>query len=209
MKICDFLLDNCLVPMVTKPVSVEYSTDNAEYSQLNISYSLKELGKSLRPSYKQVFMHIKLLLDCLSNINVNVSADQHVFTIIGSYIKERLLKLIVNECLMYAVPETMDDYQESTLVDDVMRFEQMLADVFFIDPEKDRELSDFTQKFDTYFRQRFSKKVLESAREIMQKDLQDMATIAEGNTAEEVAKNPFLFPQCMISRSTLVCVWYY
>lgn len=73
-----------------------------------------------------------------------------------------------------------------------------------IDPETDRALSEFTQKFNTYFRQRFSKKVLESAREMMQKDLQDMATIAEGNTAEEVAKNPFLFPQCMISKSTLV-----
>ncbi|KAM7350956.1 zeste-white 10 kinetochore protein [Cochliomyia hominivorax] len=202
-KICDFLLDNCLVPIITKPVSVEYTTDNPEYSQLNISYSLKELGKSLRPSYKHVFMHIKSLLDCLSNINVNVSAEQHVFTIIGSHIKERLLKLIVNECLMYAVPETMDDYQESTLVEDILRFEQTMADAFLIDPESDRDLSDFTHKFDTYFRQRFSKKVLESAREIMQKDLQDMATIAEGNTAEEVAKNPFLFPQCMISRSTL------
>ncbi|XP_037828531.1 centromere/kinetochore protein zw10 [Lucilia sericata] len=206
MKICDFLLDNCFVPMVTKPVSVEYSTDNAEYYQLNISYSLKELGRSLRPSYKQVFMHIKSLLDCLSNINVNLSGNQHVFTIIGSHIKERLLKLIVNECLIHAVPETMDDYQESTLVDDVLRFEQTLADSFFIDPETDCALSEFTQKFDTYFRQRFNRKVLESAREIMQKDLQDMATIAEGNSAEEVAKNPFLFPQCMISKSTLELV---
>lgn len=190
--------------MVTRPVSVEYSTDNAEYLQLNISYSLKELGKSLRPSYKQVFMHIKLLLDCLANINVNVSGHQHVFTIIGGLIKERLLKLIVSECLMYAVPETMDDYQESTLVDDVSRFEQTLADAFFIDPETDRALSEFTHNLDTLFRQRFSEKVLESAREIMHKNLQDMVIIAEGNTAEEVAKNPFLFPQCMISKSTLV-----
>lgn len=190
--------------MITKPVSVEYLTENENYSQLNISYSLKELGKSLRPSYNQVFKHVKLLLDCLNNINVNVSSDQHVFTIIGSHIKENLLKLIVNECLMNAVPETMDEYQESTLVDDVLRFEQTLGDCFLIDPEKDRALSEFTIKFDTLFRQRFSKKVLESAREVMQKDLQDMVTIAEGNTAEEVAKNPFLFPQCTISKSTLV-----
>lgn len=204
MKICDFLLDNCLVPMITKPVSVEYSTDNPEYVQLNISYSLKELSKSLRPSYKQVFAHIKSLLDCLANINVNVSSDQHVFTIIGSHIKKRLLKLIVDECLMHAVPETMNEYHASTLVDDVLRFEQVLADTFFIDPDTDRALSEFTLKFDTLFRNGLSKKVFENARKIMQKDLQDMVTVAKGNSPEEVAKNPFLFPQCMISKSTMV-----
>uniref|UniRef100_A0A1A9ZSF9 Centromere/kinetochore protein zw10 n=1 Tax=Glossina pallidipes TaxID=7398 RepID=A0A1A9ZSF9_GLOPL len=203
LKICDFLFENCLMPMVVKPVSVELLNDNEEYSQLNISYSLKQLTKGLKPSYKEVFANINLLLDCLANINVNVYGEQHVFTIIGSQIKDRLLKLIVDECLMDSVPATMDEYHESTLVQDVLRFEQTLVDNFFVHPEIDCTLTNFTKKFEQLFRNRFNKKVLETAREIMHKDLQDMTIVGENNTAEEVAKNPFLFPQCMISKSTL------
>lgn len=193
-----------MVPIVTKPVSVEYLSNNAEFSQLIISYSIKDLGKNLRPSYKHVFAHVKTVLDCFSDINVNVLADKHVFTIIGNHIKERLLKIIVNECLMYAVPETMDEYQKSTLVADTLSFEQTLADFYFIDPAIDNDLSEFVKKYDAYFKQRFSQKVLESVREIMYKDIQDMTTIAEGNSTEDVIRNQFLFPQCKISRSTLV-----
>ncbi|KAL9898168.1 zeste-white 10 kinetochore protein isoform 1-T1 [Glossina fuscipes fuscipes] len=203
LKICDFLLENCLMPMVVKPVSVELLNDNEEYTQLNISYSLKELLKSLKPSYKEVFANIQMLLDCLTNINVNVFAEQHVFTIIGGQIKDRLLKLIVDECLMDSIPATMDEYHKSTLVQDVLRFEQTLVDNFFIHAEMDCTLTNFTKKFEQLFRNRFNKKVLETAREIMHKDLQDMTVVAEGITAEDVVKNPFLFPQCMISKCTL------
>uniref|UniRef100_A0A1B0BZH8 Centromere/kinetochore protein zw10 middle domain-containing protein n=1 Tax=Glossina palpalis gambiensis TaxID=67801 RepID=A0A1B0BZH8_9MUSC len=115
LKIWDFLLENCLMPMVVK-VSVELLNDNEEYSQLNISYFLK-----------------RLLLDCLTNINVNVLAEL-VFSIIGGQIKDRLLKLIVDKCLMDSVPATMDEYHKSTLVRDVLRFEQTLVDNFFIHP---------------------------------------------------------------------------
>lgn len=205
MKLCDFLLDNCLVPMVTKPVSVEYITESEEYIQLNISYSQKNINKSLRPSYKQVFTHVKSLFDCLSNINVSVSAHQRVFGIIGSHIKEKFLRILVQDCLMNAIPETMDEYQESSLLEDVQRFEHTLTDNFFIDSENDRALSDFIAKYDTLFQQRFCTKLLESARVIMQKDLQDMTTISEGKADEELKKNEFLFPQCMISKSALVC----
>ncbi|KAI9575525.1 hypothetical protein GQX74_006125 [Glossina fuscipes] len=91
--------------------------------------------KSLKPSYKEVFANIHLLLDCLRNINVNVFAEQHVFTIIGGQIKDRLLKLIADECVMDSVQATMDDCHKSTLVQDVLRFEQTLIDKFFIHPE--------------------------------------------------------------------------
>uniref|UniRef100_A0A1B0BPK7 Uncharacterized protein n=1 Tax=Glossina palpalis gambiensis TaxID=67801 RepID=A0A1B0BPK7_9MUSC len=96
--------------MVVKAVSIELLNDNEEYSQLNVSYSLKELMKSLKPSYKEVFANIaNLLLDCLRNINVNVFAGQHVFTIIGGQIKDHLLNQTADECSMDSVPATMDE----------------------------------------------------------------------------------------------------
>lgn len=201
---CDFILENCLVPMVTKPVSVEYSAEKDGYLEINISYSIKNVSKSLLPSYKQVFAHVKTFFDCLANINVNVSPHQHVFGIIGNHIKDKFLKVLVHECLMYAVPETMDEYKDSTLLEDVEQFENVLAGIYFINPEKDKALSEFATDYDSLFQQRFSTKVLESASLIMHKDLQDMVLISEGNTEEELKKNHFLFPQCMVSKSTLV-----
>lgn len=191
--------------MIIKPVCVENLINKDDTIELNISYSLKEAKKSLRPSYKQVFANILQVFECLATINVLVFVDQHVFTIIGNHIKEPLLKYIIDDCLMDAVPETIDEYDGSTLLDDVLSFEQKLADIYLIDPAVDKELSDFMQKLPTYFHNRFNKKVLESAREIMQKDLQDMVMVAENNNPEEVAKNPFLLPQCMVSKSVLVC----
>uniref|UniRef100_A0A1B0BFA6 Uncharacterized protein n=1 Tax=Glossina palpalis gambiensis TaxID=67801 RepID=A0A1B0BFA6_9MUSC len=111
--------------MVVKSVSVELLNDNEEYSRLNISYSLKDLMKSLKPSYKEIFANINLLLDCLTNINVNVFAEQHVFA--GGQIKDRLLRPL-NECLMDSLPATKDEYHKSTLVQDVLRFEHTLVD---------------------------------------------------------------------------------
>ncbi|XP_037928609.1 centromere/kinetochore protein zw10-like [Teleopsis dalmanni] len=202
-KICDFLLENCFEPLITKPVSIEYCDDSNEYSQLTLSYSLKNLGTSLRPSYKQVFEHFKLVLQCLGIINVSISSDQHVFSIIGDHIKERMLKRLVEDCLMHEIPDTMDELRDSTIVEDVHQFEQLLADFFLINIENDRILSNFTENFETYFRNRFSNKLLSSARDIMQKDMHDMTLIAEENSAECVANNPFLFPCCMVSKSTL------
>lgn len=189
-----------------KPVCVENAINKDDYIELNISYAMKETKRPLRPLYKQVLANILQVFECLSGINVLVYEDQHVFTIIGNNIKERLLKYIIYECLMDAIPETIDEYQNSTLLEDVLSFEQKLADIFFIDPSLDKELAEFMQKLPTYFYNRFNKKVLESAREIMQKDLQDMVIVAENNTPEEVAKNPFLLPQCMISKSVLVSI---
>uniref|UniRef100_T1PI76 Centromere/kinetochore Zw10 n=1 Tax=Musca domestica TaxID=7370 RepID=T1PI76_MUSDO len=203
MKLCDFLLENCLEPIITKPVSVEYCTEKDDYFQINISYSVKAGNKSLRPSYKQVFMYVKILFECLANINIEISTNKYVFGVIGNHIKEKFIKLLVEECLMYSIPDTMDEYQESTLLDDLQKFEQMLTDICFLDADKDRELKDFGEKFNYLFEERFSVKILESARTIMQKDLQDMVIVCEGNNAKEVEDNKFLFPQCMISKSTL------
>ncbi|XP_054744174.1 centromere/kinetochore protein zw10-like [Anastrepha obliqua] len=200
---CDFLLENCFEPLILKPATLEYIEDNHDHVQLTLSYPLKEMGKSLRPSYKKVFENIKFVLHCLANINVSISNDQQVFSIIGDHIKQRLLSLLVEECLMHAIPKTISEFEESTLVEDVIQFEHFLADAFLINAETDGALSDFTEKFETHFREQFNNKLLDSAMDIIHKDLQDMALIAEKNTAEDIAKNPFLFPCCMVSKSTL------
>jgi len=164
----------------------------------------KPSSAQLRPSYKQVLENFRLLLQTLSGINSSVSNGQHVFSIIGDHVKDKMLQLLVNECLIPAVPETMEEYQSSTLCEDVTQFEQLLADSFIINPEQDRALGQFVEQYDTFYRNRLFRRVLETAREIIQRDLQDMVLVAPNNGSTEVASDPFLFPRCMISKSAQV-----
>ncbi|KAM8720970.1 hypothetical protein ACLKA7_006931 [Drosophila subpalustris] len=206
-KLCAFLLEQCIEPLIQKPVSVSYN-ENAKdgtHIELTLSYSIKdqETSQLLRPNYADVFTNLRQLLQTLSSINCSVNDEQHVFSIIGDHIKDRMLDLLVEECLIPAVPETMEEYQRSTLCHDVTQFEHFLADTFLINPDQDLALGKFTNLFDTYYRNRLSARVLATAREIMQRDLQDMELVAASNLPANVASNPFLFPRCMISKSTL------
>ncbi|KAH8289332.1 hypothetical protein KR054_003867, partial [Drosophila jambulina] len=207
-RLCDFLLENCIEPLILRPVMVQFSegTEAPEgpgYDELSLSYSTKESGATtqLRPNYKDVLKHFHLLFQTLGGINVSVSSEQHVFGIIGEHIKDRMLKLLVEECLKPAVPETMEEYQSSTLCEDVTNFEQFLADFNFINPSQDRDLSLFVENYQTFYRNRLFRRVLETAREIIQRDLQDMILVAPNNGPSEVTANPLLFPRCMISKS--------
>ncbi|XP_043657817.1 centromere/kinetochore protein zw10 [Drosophila teissieri] len=204
VRLCEFLLDNCIEPLILRPVMAEYSeeVDGGSYVRLLLSYATKESSSSqLRPNYKQVFENLKLLLQTLAGINCSVSSEQHVFGIIGDHVKDRMLQLLVDECLIPAVPETMEEYQSSTLCEDVTQLEQLLVDSFIINPEHDRALGQFVERYETYYRNRLFRRVLETAREIIQRDLQDMVQVAPNNHSAEVANDPFLFPCCMISKS--------
>ncbi|ALC49601.1 mit-1-15 [Drosophila busckii] len=201
-KLCLFLLENCIEPLIQRPMSVEYDehAKHDSYIELKLSYSTKETETAtlLHPNYQEVFKHFRQLLKTLQNINVCPHGEQYVFSIIGDHIKQRTLQLLVNECLMLAVPETMEEYQSSTLCTDVAQFEQQLADTYLINPEQDTALSEFVTNYHTYFRNRLAKRVLATAREIIQRDLQDMVQLAASDSAELVP-----FPRCMISKSAL------
>ncbi|XP_016994835.2 centromere/kinetochore protein zw10 [Drosophila takahashii] len=204
--LCEFLLDNCIEPLILRPVMAEYSEEDADsgsHVRLSLSYATgKPSSEQLRPNYKQVLENFRLLLQTLAGINSSVSSSgQHVFSIIGDHVKDKMLQLLVDECLIPAVPETMEEYQSATLCEDVTQFEQLLADCFLINPEHDRALGRFVEQYDTYYRNRLFRRVLETAREIIQRDLQDMVLVAANNGPTEVASDPFLFPRCMISKS--------
>ncbi|EDV45638.1 centromere/kinetochore protein zw10 [Drosophila erecta] len=204
VRLCEFLLDNCIEPLIMRPVMTEYSEEanDGTYIRLSLSYATKESSSSqLRPNYKQVLENLKLLWQTLAGINCSVFSEQHVFAIIGDHVKDKMLQLLVDECLMPAVPETMEEYQASTLCEDAMQLEQLLVDSFIINPEHDRALSQFVEQYETSYRNRLFCRVLETAREIIQRDLQDMVLVAPNNNPAEVTNDPFLFPRCMISKS--------
>lgn len=209
-KLCNFLLEQCIEPLILKPVSVEYNENAKDGSlmELTLSYSIKDAETSsqlLRPNYTEVFENFRLLFQLLGSINCSLNGTQHVFTIIGDHIKDRMLQLLVDECLIPAVPESMDEYMSSSLCKDVDEFEHYLADTFLINPEHDTTLSKFIKLYDTYFRNRLTVRVLTAASEIIHRDLQDMCLVAPNNLPTNVDSDPFLFPRCMISKSAQVC----
>lgn len=202
-QLCDFLLENVFQPIITKPVSVELKDDDEDFVQLNLSYSIKDLAEDLRPNYKTVFKSIKTVMTCLSYINVQISDTLCVFNIFGEKLKEQFLNLLIGECLLYAIPDTMDEMNDSTLVEDIIDFNEYLVRLPFLKVDQDRDLIKYAEKIGLLFQNRFCTNILDNAIDIMHKDLHDMILVAESNTSTETAKNPSLFPRCMISKSTL------
>ena len=201
---CDFLLDNVFVPIITRPVSLEHTENRHCFVELKLSYSVKpRTAEDLRPKYQIVFRNLKTVLEALREIEI--------FSVFKGYVQKRFLRTLIDECLMEAVPETMDDMKETTLVDDVIAMNQYLVEVGFINSEES-ELLRFSQKVDSLFRNRFSTGILNTAVAIMRKDLSDIVLMAPGNSGDapvstEVSESDpsslSIFPRCMVSKSTV------
>lgn len=202
---CDFLLNNVFKPIITKPVSIEYNDQDMAFVQLQLSYSTIDLSDDLRPNYKNVFENLKLSIECLRLINNSFDEKVCVFTIIANSVKEQFIDLLRNSCLSYSIPNTINEMKASTMVDDIKEFNEFLVSNKFL-RETDTELTDFAQRVDVLFQNRFCRNILDSAVEIMQKDLHDMMIISDNeNTAQLTdAAAPAVFPRCMISKSTWV-----
>lgn len=201
---CDFLLNNVFKPIITKPVSMEFNAD-AAFVQLQLSYSSSELSDDLRPNYKNVFENLKLSIECLRHINNSFDEKVCVFTIIANSVKEQFIDLLRNSCLSYSIPNTVNEMKSSTMVDDIKEFNEFLVANKFL-RETDTELTDFAQKVDVLFQNRFCRNILDSAVEIMQKDLHDMMIISDSENTSQLtgAASTTIFPRCMISKSTWV-----
>ncbi len=139
---------------------------------------------------------------------INNSFDEKVcvFTIIANSVKEQFIDLLRNSCLSYSIPNTINEMKASTMVDDIKEFNEFLVANKFLH-DTDTELTDFAQKVDVLFQNRFCRNILDSAVEIMQKDLHDMMIISESENASQPAggaSSSAVFPRCMISKSTWV-----
>lgn len=202
---CDFLLNNVFKPIITKPVSIEINDNDSTFVKLQLSYSSIDLSDDLRPNYRNVFENLKLSIDCLRHINNSFDEKVCVFTIIANSVKEQFIDLLRNSCLSYSIPNTINEMKASTMVDDIKEFNEFLVANKFL-RDTDTELTDFAQKVDVLFQNRFCRNILDSAVEIMQKDLHDMMIISDSENTSQLADGATstVFPRCMISKSTSV-----
>ncbi|XP_055383323.1 centromere/kinetochore protein zw10-like [Condylostylus longicornis] len=205
-KMCEFLFKNVFHPIITKTVSLDFNDDcSEEYVELLLSYNITEPNTDLplRVNYKTVFENITAVLTCLSYINVQISDTVSVMNVFAEHLKVKVLDILINDCLMYAIPKSVDEMRESTLQEDVIKFSKVLSDMYLINETNDKELIKFTESVGTLFRKRFTTKILHDTVDILRKDLHDMILVAEKNTPSELERDPFLFPKCMVSKSSL------
>lgn len=208
-RICTFLMNNVFEPIIMKPVSLDVidkeepidvtlvaaAQSIEEFTTITLSFSTKKLGcndtLNLRPNYKIVFKHLCRALTCLRSLVIN---NISIYKILANNIGEHFFKLIINECLTYAIPDTIDDMSTSTLVTDVKNFDGFLQTINFRkDDTVKNHLIEFSERIDVIFKKRFCLNILKSAVVIMHKDLHDMQIVDEAKAT---------FPRCMVSRST-------
>lgn len=200
---CDFLLNNVFKPIITKPVSIEINENDYGFVQLVLSYSSIDLSDDLRPNYKNVFEHLKVTIECLGLINNNFDEKVCVFTVIANSVKVQFLELLRNSCLSYSIPNTINEMKESTMVEDIIAFNDFLVSNKFLS-ENDTDLTDFAEKVDILFQNRFCRNILDSAVEIMHKDLHDMMVISDNDNSTKSSMSSPVLTRCMISKSTSV-----
>lgn len=200
-QISNFLIESCFEPIITKPVSIGEVEDPNFYT-FNLSYSLKDLGSNLRPNYAMVLQNVEKLIVWLNHMNISIFENVNVFQKLSEHIKERLLAMILSECFEYAVPETIDEMENSTLVEDIKKFNSFLLEQQLIN-ETDGQLLNYSENIWNFFQVKFCKNIFESAVEIMHKDLHEMVAVGDKVATESTTNLPFLFPKCMVSRTTL------
>jgi protein transport protein DSL1/ZW10 len=213
-SVFDFLLKNVFESIIVKPVSIDFNDSDPKFAHLELSYSLKPLAENLHPNYKTVFQNIKTVFQCLGYMNIQLDNDHQscIFSLFASHIKDKFFNLLLNECLSFSIPETIDEMNESTLIADVQKFNGFLHEMLFLNDD-DQQLCEYAEKIEILFRNRFCTNILDNAVDIMRKDLHDMSLMAGGDLTQikredgvSEATSSILFSRCMISKSTLELV---
>ncbi|XP_031623291.1 centromere/kinetochore protein zw10 [Contarinia nasturtii] len=205
-RLYTFFIKNVFEPIITRPVSFDMNkTDSKEdrlgieYNNFTLSFSTKPYiyGEStnLRPNYKHVFTFLSKVLHILSNINIQLPNEKWVFQQMAERIGTDFYNLLVNECLTYAIPETIEGLSISELANEIKEFDQLLKNHNFTNDSSATKLTEFADKIDVIFKKRFCLNIVKSAVDIMRKDLHEMQIVDE-------TKSSGSFPRCMVSRNT-------
>lgn len=197
---CNFLLENVFEPIFTRPVTLNLQEDEPETVRLYLSYNLQKPDASNRPDYRIVFNNIRKVFNCLAYMNVTITEQSCVFSMFADYFKEAFLDSIISECLCFAIPSTISEMNESTLIEDIRKLHTFLCELLFlkVNDLEDERLLRYSEKIGILFSKRFSSNIMNESIVVMKKDLHDAITIAKscipGSPLEncQISKNTFL-----------------
>lgn len=193
---CNFLLNNVFEPICTRTCTLNLEENEPTSVKLLLSYNVQE--SSDRPDYRIVFNNVKKVFKCLGYMNVSINDESCVFSIFAENIKEKFLDFIISECISYAIPSTISEMNDSTLIEDIKKLNDFLYDMLFLNKDKmeDCRLLRYTEKIGILFGKRFASNVLNESITIMHKDLHDAKVLDTTLTIDSPLVN------CQVSKST-------
>lgn len=193
---CNFLLNNVFEPICTRTCTLNLEENEPTSVKLLLSYNVRE--SSDRPDYRIVFNNVKKVFKCLGYMNVSINDESCVFSIFAENIKEKFLDFIISECISYAIPSTISEMNDSTLIENIKKLNDFLYDMLFLNKDKmeDCRLLRYTEKIGILFGKRFASNVLNESITIMHKDLHDAKVLDTTLTIDSPLVN------CQVSKST-------
>lgn len=176
--LCHFLVENILHPIVTRNVTIKFIENESDAVKLFVSYNLKSIEPNERSDYRVIFHNLKKVFSCLNYMNVSLSDHQCINRMYAMNFKEKLIDLLINECISYAIPSDLNALNDSTLSKDILELFKFLCSLNFFDEndEEDQKLKHYSEKVGFLFSKRYSSTVVNEATCLMKKDLHDTTT---------------------------------
>lgn len=215
----EFLMKEVLIPIMLFDCTVYAETD--ELMTLTINHA----KYNCKPPYDAVIANLRLLFHYLSNkLNIEFSHDSTLMTMIGKEINAEFKEILVKEVLIDTIPNNINELQTyGRITAEIEDFQRFLA-LVKIFPEDKFSILDYIDDIDILFANKSSQYHLETARNIMLKDLSETMSIGVESIPEDdepsisnlmddraeealkildktIPKSLFFFPRCMISKT--------
>ncbi|KAL7305383.1 hypothetical protein TKK_0002126 [Trichogramma kaykai] len=188
--------------------------------QINVTDStlkLEILDKKQVPAIEDVFENLKTFLEFLhDHFDVPLDNDESVFIKLSNLLLENFSTVLIEDCISKIIPTSTTELEKfEFFVRKIEEFQTFLLQIKFIS-EDHMFLSKYTMDTDKLYIDKKCEKLLESARNIMKKDLHDtflhkphIPSIPDAREYQEssdikktnLSKNTFQFPECQISKS--------
>ncbi|XP_063824640.1 centromere/kinetochore protein zw10 homolog [Ostrinia nubilalis] len=212
-----FLMKDVIQPIINNECVVFAETD--EFMNVTINHK-----PDFKPTYDAVIANLRLLFHYLSNkLNFEFRRDMTLMKMIGSQLSVEFRDLLVKDCLIHTIPNNINELQTyGVITSEIENFQHFLAMLKFF-PDENFSILEYVNNIDVLFADKSSQYFLESARQIMLKDLSVTMSIGVENIPEDnagsssapdeslaealkildktIPKSLFYFPRCMISRT--------
>lgn len=213
----NFLLKEVIIPIIHQECTVNAESD--ELMTLTV-----EPKTETKPAYNAVIGNIRLLFHYLSNkLNIEIGQTKTIMMMIGDNISKDFCEILTKECLIGTIPSSINELQTyGRITAEIQDFQHFLTIVKFF-PEKNVSILQYVDNIDVLFAERCSQHFLETARQIMLKDLSNTMSIGVETIPDDSASNAnvvdstdvealkifdstiplslFYFPRCMISKT--------
>lgn len=215
----EFLMKEVLIPIMLFDCTVYAETD------VLMTLTINHAKHNCKPPYDAVIANLRLLFHYLSNkLNIEFCRGNTLMTMIGKEINAEFKETLIKEVLIDTIPNNINELQTyGRITAEIEDFQHFLA-LVKIFPEDKFSILDYIDDIDILFASKSSQYHLETARNIMLKDLSvtmsiGVETIPEDDepsisnlmddSAEEALKildktipqSLFFFPRCMISKT--------